>query len=271
MATYAIRGGAEGARRLNLLAEVMAPTTEALLDAAGVGVGMSCVDVGCGVGHVSRALAARVGPEGRVVGVDFDPVKLQAARDASDRAALGNLEFRQADMTVWSEPSTYDVVYGRFIVSHLPDRERVASRLYDALRAPGLLILEDIDFTGAFCYPPNAGFTRYCELYTRLIARRGGDANAGAALYQLCLDAGLRNLSLRVVQPTHCACTPEKELHLSTLINIGDAALAEELVTQAELETLIAELAHFTADARTLIACPRVFQVWGQRLPAAAT
>jgi hypothetical protein len=51
------------------------------------------------------------------------------------------------------------------------------------------------------------------------------------------------------------------------LINIGDAALAEELVTQAELETLIAELTHFTADARTIIACPRVFQVWGSGCP----
>jgi hypothetical protein len=60
MATCTIRGGAETARRLNLLAEVMAPTT--LLDAAGVGVGMSCVDVGCGVGHPTRSYRRDTSP-----------------------------------------------------------------------------------------------------------------------------------------------------------------------------------------------------------------
>jgi ubiquinone/menaquinone biosynthesis C-methylase UbiE len=271
MTSYAIRGGAEGARRLNLLGEVMAPTTDALLGLAGVAAGMRCIDVGCGVGQVSRALAARVGPSGRVVGVDFDPVKLEEARRECDRAGMGNVEFQQADVTTWTEPAAYDVVYGRFIVSHLPDRAGVVRRFAAALREPGLLILEDIDFTGAFCHPPNPAFARYCELYTRLIARRGGDANAGATLYRLCLDAGLRNLSLRVVQPTHCDCTPEKELSLSTLINIGDAAVAEGLITRSELDETTAELAAYIRDGSTTVACPRIFQVWGRTSPLAAT
>ena len=47
MATsYALRGGKAGARRLDLLAQVMGPATEAVLDAAGVGPGMVAVDVG---------------------------------------------------------------------------------------------------------------------------------------------------------------------------------------------------------------------------------
>ena len=60
-------------RRLDLLAQVMARPPRRSLDAAGVGPGMTAVDVGCGAGHVSRALAERVGPDGRVVGLDFDP------------------------------------------------------------------------------------------------------------------------------------------------------------------------------------------------------
>ena len=265
MTTYAIRGGTEGARRLDLLAEVMAPTTNALLDAAGVEAGMSCIDVGCGVGHVSRVLAARVGPRGHVVGVDFDPVKLDEARARS--AGLDNVEFRQADVTAWSESASYDVLYGRFIVSHLPGRAALVARFFESLRTPGLLILEDIDFTGAFCDPPSPAFARYCDLYTRLIDRRGGDANAGSTLYRMCLDAGVRDPNLRVVQPTHCACTPEKALSLSTLVNIGDAGVAEGLITRADLDRTIAELDAFTQDPRTTVACPRVFQVWGRKLP----
>src|SRR3954453_21487979 len=97
----ALREGRHGARRLDLLAQVMGPTTEALLDAAGVGPGMMAVDVGCGAGHVSRALAERVGPEGCVVGLDFDPVKLEPARRHARRAGLANVEYRVLDVTTW--------------------------------------------------------------------------------------------------------------------------------------------------------------------------
>ena len=86
MTTYAIRGGVDGKRRLDLLAQTMAPSTRALLDEIGVSAGAACLDLGCGGGHVSRYLAELVGPMGRVLGLDFDAVKLAAARDECDPA-----------------------------------------------------------------------------------------------------------------------------------------------------------------------------------------
>jgi ubiquinone/menaquinone biosynthesis C-methylase UbiE len=263
--TYAIRGGEEGARRLDLLAQVMGPTTDALLAGSGISPGMTCLDIGCGAGHVSRVLAERVGPSGRVVGIDLDPVKLATARAEAERAGLGNLHYHAADVKTWSEPDSYDAVYGRFIVSHLADRQAFVRRLWEALRTPGTLMLEDIDFTGAFCYPPNAAFTRYCELYVQVIDRRGGDANVGARLYQLCLGAGFRDLHVQVVQPTHCGTGLEKGLSLSTMINIADAVLAEGLAGEAEVRETIAGLTAFTDDPESIVACPRVFQVRGHK------
>ena len=262
---YAIRGGEEGARRLDLLAQTIGPTTEAFLTGAGIAGGMRCLDMGCGAGHVSRHLASLVGPTGRVVGVDVDEVKLAAARAEAARAACENVEFRAGDANAWCEPEAFDLVYGRFIVSHLAGRPAFIARLRDALRPSGTLVLEDIDFTGCFCYPANAAYSRYCELYAQVIARRGGDANVGAKLHQLCLDAGLDDVHVGVVQPTHCRCTPEKSLSLSTMINIADAVLAEGLAGEAEVRETIAELTAFTEDPRTTVACPRIFQVRGRK------
>jgi len=160
MTTYAIRGGTEGAQRLDLLARSMAPTTEALLALVGIAPGMRCLDLGCGPGHVSRTLASLVGAAGAVVGLDFDPIKLQAARDECDRAELGNIEFRRVDVMQWDEPERYDLVYARFIVSHLADRPAIVAAARRALRAGGRLVLEDIGFSGAFCCPPNDGYAR---------------------------------------------------------------------------------------------------------------
>jgi SAM-dependent methyltransferase len=222
---------------------------------------MICLDAGCGAGPVTRSLARRVGPGGRVVGIERDPVKLAAARAQTESAGLGNVEYREADVTTWSEPDTYDVVYGRFIVSHLRDRQGFTGRLREALRPGGTLLLEDIDFTGAFCYPPNAAFARYCELYRQVIDRRGGDANLGPRLYELCLGAGFRDLHVQAVQPMQCGTCEEKSISLSTMVNIADAVLAEGLASPAKVAETITELTAFTEDPESIIGCPRVFQV----------
>jgi ubiquinone/menaquinone biosynthesis C-methylase UbiE len=263
--TYAIRGGEEGTRRLDLLSRVVGPTTESFLDAAGIAPGMTCLDAGCGAGHVTRSLARRVGPDGRVVGIERDPVKLAAARAETEGVGLVNVEYREADVTTWSEPDAYDVVYGRFIISHLRDRQGFTMRLRDALRPGGTLILEDIDFTGSFCYPPNAAFARYCQLYLKVIDRRGGDANLGPRLYQLCLGAGFGHLQVQAVQPMHCGTCEEKRISLSTMVNIADAVLADGLASAAEVAETIAELTAFTEDPESIIGCPRVFQVRGRK------
>ncbi len=262
---YARRGGRHGARRLDLLAKVMGPTTEALLDTAGVGPGMTVVDVGCGAGHVSRALAERVGPDGHVLGLDFDPVKLDTARRQARKAALENVEYRVLDVTTWIEPDSYDVVYGRFIVSHLAERKTLVARMIAAVRLHGVVVLEDIDFSGAFSQPTNPAYDRYCELYTRVVARKGGDANVGMELYRMCLEAGLSDARVSLVQPIYGGRSAEKELSLSTMVNIADSVVLEEVATREECDRVIEELTEYTRDPETMVACPRVFQVWGRK------
>lgn len=65
MPRYAIRGGKEGKERLNLLARVMLPTTSQLLKKVGFRKRMTCLDVGCGGGHVTLLMASMVGPKAR--------------------------------------------------------------------------------------------------------------------------------------------------------------------------------------------------------------
>ena len=67
--------------RLIEQAELFRPLTERMLIAAGIKRGMHVLDVGCGVGDVSFLVAALVGPEGSVVGVDLDAEVLKLAEE----------------------------------------------------------------------------------------------------------------------------------------------------------------------------------------------
>jgi ubiquinone/menaquinone biosynthesis C-methylase UbiE len=94
---YAIRGGKEGKKRLDLLARVLLPTTAQLLDRADLIITMKCLDVGCGGGHIAISMAVAVGPEGRIIGTDTDPKILALAREDAEAAKVTNVKFQQLD------------------------------------------------------------------------------------------------------------------------------------------------------------------------------
>ena len=58
--------------RLRAQARMWEAATGRLLDQIGLGPGASCLDAGCGPGETMRAMAERVGPAGRVLGIDAD-------------------------------------------------------------------------------------------------------------------------------------------------------------------------------------------------------
>ena len=78
-------------------------------------------------------------------------------------------------------------------------------------------------------------------------------------------DGRLVDVHVRLAQPVHSGHEPGKGLGLSTLLNIGDAVVAEGLASAEDLAQTSAAFAAFVADARSLISLPRVFQVWGHK------
>ena len=58
--------------RLRRQSELLESITGSVLNRVGLSTGMSCLDLGCGPGEVMRLMAQRVGPTGRVVGIDVD-------------------------------------------------------------------------------------------------------------------------------------------------------------------------------------------------------
>jgi hypothetical protein len=133
-----------------------------------------------------------------------------------------------------------------------------------AARQGGVVVVEDIQFTGHFCYPECNAFDRYVALYQEVVRQNGGDPNIGPRLPSMFRDMGLTDIELEVIQPTY-RHGPGKEIASVTMEHIREAVVGAGLATADEVDGIVAELRCFAANPRALMSLPRIFQVYGKR------
>jgi len=264
MDRYVISGGRVGYDRLKLLASAHRQSTISLLQRAGVGLGMTCVDVGCGGGEVSFDLSGVVGPVGRVTGIDMDKGVLDLAKEEARIRRLDNVDFVRADVTEWDEPGAYDVAYSRFLLEHLQDPVDLLRRMYRSLRPGGTLIVEDADFDGFFCHPADEGFAFFTWAYKSVLTRRGGDPTIGRKLSAVAEAAQLPAGQLSAALPIWRA-QEEKRLALATLEATAAAIESEQVASPQAIDAAISRLRDFTRDPSSVIGGPHIVQLWIRR------
>jgi ubiquinone/menaquinone biosynthesis C-methylase UbiE len=132
-------------------------------DALALDPGDTVVEMGCGTGANLPHLRERVGPEGRVIGVDFTQGMLARARDRIDREGWRNVHLVRGDATeiefCEGPNSAPDAILATFVVGMLGDPEAAVNRWADRL-APGgrLALLDAAQTTRWFGWPVNQAF-----------------------------------------------------------------------------------------------------------------
>jgi SAM-dependent methyltransferase len=123
--------GETWAAEADALDPLLGPLGEVAMAALAPRPGEAILDVGCGAGATTRALAARVGPTGRALGVDVSAPLLAVAR------ARGGAEYLLADASHAELPGRpFDAIFSRFGVMFFEDPARAFAHLRGAL-APG--------------------------------------------------------------------------------------------------------------------------------------
>jgi ubiquinone/menaquinone biosynthesis C-methylase UbiE len=199
-----------------------------------------------------------------VTGIDMDEVKLGFAREVAVEQGLSNVEFRDGDVTTWSPEEAYDLVYCRFLLEHLDDPRDLLRRMWAAVGSGGWIAVEDADFAGQICEPPNDGYEFWRQKYMELLRRRGGDPAIGRKLHRYLVETGAPAPHVRIVQDVSTD-GESKTLPMLTLAATADALDGEGLATEDELQAAASSLASIADDGTTLVAGPWIFQVWAQK------
>ena len=104
-----------------IIRQMFAPVTQALVEDGLIGSGHAVLDIATGPGEPALSVAALVGPEGKVFGIDPVPEMVAAARRATDRLGFRNAQFDVAFADHLPFPAdTFDAVVSRFGVMFFP-------------------------------------------------------------------------------------------------------------------------------------------------------
>jgi len=132
-------GGHKWVEHINETEASLAAFNEILLEQALVKAGEHVLDVGCGGGMNSVEIARRVGPAGRVRGVDISGPILYVARSRGE--GFANLEFIEGDAALMDlAEGGYDLVFSRFGVMFFSDPAAAFINLGNALKSTGRMV-----------------------------------------------------------------------------------------------------------------------------------
>ena len=252
--------------RLRLQARVWEPQVEAWLDRVGVPPGATCLDLGCGAMGILGPLSRRVGPRGHVVGVDIDPLQLQAAEAYAREEKLTNVELRQADAYATGLPrAAFDFVHVRFVFAPVGRDAALLREMLALTRPGGTLAIQEPDATSWACYPSDPAWARLKAAILAAFRQGGGDFNAGRRTFGMLRTAGLREVQVRAAVLALHDAHPYMRLPVQFATSLHSRFIEGGIMTEHELRELTAACEALVADPATWMLSFVVTQVWGRK------
>ncbi|PRY42263.1 methyltransferase domain-containing protein [Umezawaea tangerina] len=164
--------------------------------------GERVLDLGSGPGFLAVEMAAEVGPDGAVCGIDPSPSMLALAADRSGHA----VEYRQAGAErIPFQDGTFDAVVSTQVFEYLPDVPGALAEVRRVLRSGGRLVLVDTDWDSLVWRSPDDALTdRVLTAFEQHLA----DARLPRKLPAALVAAGFRDVRTSVVPLLNVGYSP---------------------------------------------------------------
>jgi SAM-dependent methyltransferase len=238
---YVLDSSDEDLQRLLSIAELSAEPTRTAFRKIGMKPGWRAIDCGCGPLGALAVMAEMVGPEGRVVGIDFSEPAVQRARSIASTLGLDNVEVRVGDVHDVDEQAlggAFDVAYTRLFLVHQRDPAQTMERIAALLRPGGWIVAhEPLRSPPPRSSPPLDALTTYWELLNDMVERLGAPQGSVDALARRARDSGLEVVEtsgfFQIIPPEQGF-----DLHASTIAAAKNRAIQSGVGSGAEIDAL---------------------------------
>ncbi len=253
-------------RRLQQQSLDFAEQSAWLLDQAGIQPGWRVIDVGCGPRGVLDLLAARVGPSGRVVGLEQNAEHAALAETFVRTEGLETVTIVHGDVVGNDLPKgSFDLAHERTVLTNVPDPEVALGAMVELVRQGGVVACQDPDQSARVCDPPHPAWDRLTQLLFEAWRRNGADPLLGRRLPGMMRRAGLENVAVNLYAVETGVNHPRRFTFLTFIDNLREAILVDGLIRAEELDQNVRALRAHLEDPETTVISGLFYQVWGRK------
>jgi ubiquinone/menaquinone biosynthesis C-methylase UbiE len=224
--------------------------------------GHKVLDVGCGPASDTIELGKLVGEEGQVFGVDHDQAMVDEAEGRAQEAGIASwVKHRRAESNALPfGTNTFDAVRSERLFQHLPDPSPTLAELVRVTKIGGRIAVLDTDWGSASTDTTEVDIERrLARAHAEYAAHNG---YAGRQLYRLFVQNGLADITVEVHPNWSTNYAFVRRVTLQD--EVERVALAEGIVTEAEVQRLRAQLEQADSDS-AFFSCANQVLVVGRK------
>ena len=234
--------------RQHMLAQVLNPLTRGVLERIPKITGGRCLDLGCGQGNTTRLLSEVLEP-GECIGVEYDASLVEYAN-----ARGGNppgVRFQRGDAMKLDFPdASFDVVFARYLLVHMPDPMAVIREMLRVVRPGGHVIAYEPDcHTLEIAYPASSVPAFMNRAWAGLFA----EPQMGRKLVAYFRMAGATNLQAGALLNMEYNSIVLKRTYRMTLESLEVAGIAKGLFTREQYFQTLEDLRRMESDPLAML------------------
>jgi SAM-dependent methyltransferase len=243
---YVLDGSDEDLRRLLRISEFLAEPTRAAITRTGIQPGWSAIECGCGPLGALGILADLVGPEGRVVGIDFNEATVARCRSVLDMLGVGHGDVMVADvhdLDPNEAGAPFDIAYCRCFLMHQANPAETLCAVARLVRAGGWIVAQEpLRYPPPLSHPRVPAQERYWELMYQAMEASGIPSYSVETLPRSAESVGLELVHIGGFNRPHLDAASALELHLLTLAASQARIVGSGVASESEMEALRAEM-----------------------------
>jgi ubiquinone/menaquinone biosynthesis C-methylase UbiE len=249
-------------QRLRAQAQMWQRATEELLDRIGLKAGMSCLDLGAGSGAVMRLMADRVGPQGRVVGIEIDGAL--GAQALANLRGGGAFELIQADVAALEEVpgAPFDLSYCRLFLMHMQEPVAMLEKMLYWTKPGGVVAAQEFDFGAIAVEPICPAMAEFNRLFERVFRAHGRNLRAGRQLPAQFEAAGMGVPDGTLAEAKFLPLKDMGQMLIGVYQSLFPAAAALGIADQARADQFKADMTEAASDGRYYCLTPILIGAW---------
>lgn len=255
---------AEEYQRLRSQAAMWQGATAALLGKIGLSPGMTCLDVGSGPGSVMRLMADRVGPEGKVTGLEIDG-KL-GAQALADLEADGGAAFHIVEANVLETDEVpggpFDLTYCRLFLMHMQDPMAVLEKMLAWTKPGGVVAAQEFDFGAIAVEPLCPAMAEFNRLFEGVFRGHGRNLRAGRQLPAQFEAAGMGTPDGTLAEVKYIPLSDMAAMLIGVYQGLFAAGVELGLADRARADAFVDDMAEAAADGRYYCLTPILIGAW---------